>query len=413
MNIGLSLKLKLKVTSDQAERLKTLMMIYRNACNEVSHYYFDHHFRLNQVQLHDRLYNKLRRDYALKSQAAQSVLLTVLARYRSVRTQLSHERVQNGWKLNTNGNPLLDTKGHPIPVFTCKTLDHLWKPIQFARPQADLVFNRDYSFLSDGTLSLNTMGKRIKVSYSTKGFKQYLNQDWKLGTAKLVQRRGKFFLHIGATKEVPDFETQNVKHVAGLDRGLRFLVTGYDEKGKTLFINGKEIMHTRSKYKKLRGQLQAKGTYSAKRRLRKIGQREKRWMADINHQISKALVAHYGANTLFTLEDLTGVRFATEKVSKDRRYEQVSWAFYQLEQFLTYKARLNQSEVIKVDAHYTSQRCPKCGKINKDHRRHETHEYVCENCGTRSNDDRIGAMNIQLLGTQYVSGVAAPHFEKD
>lgn len=34
------------------------------------------------------------------------------------------------------------------------------------------------------------------------------------------------------------------------------------------------------------------------------------------------------------------------------------------------------------------------------------------NCGYRSNDDRIGAMNIQELGKQYVSGVTAPKFKK-
>ena len=44
-------------------------------------------------------------------------------------------------------------------------------------------------------------------------------------------------------------------------------------------------------------------------------------------------------------------------------------------------------------------------------RNHEKHEYHCDNCGYRSNDDRIGAMNIQLLGTQYISGQEQPKFE--
>ncbi len=53
-------------------------------------------------------------------------------------------------------------------------------------------------------------------------------------------------------------------------------------------------------------------------------------MTDVNHQVSKALVDRYGKNTLFVLEDLTGMRTATEKVRKRNRYEIVSWAFYQL-----------------------------------------------------------------------------------
>ncbi|MCT0197785.1 transposase, partial [Lactobacillus helveticus] len=108
----------------------------------------------------------------------------------------------------------------------------------------------------------------------------------------------------------------------------------------------------RRKYKRLRAQLQAKGTKSAKRRLKKIGQRENRWMSDVNHRLTKTLIDHYGSNTIYALEDLTDVRFATEKSPKDQRYEIVSWAFYQFEQFLTYKANLNSSAVAKVPAKY-------------------------------------------------------------
>lgn len=135
-------------------------------------------------------------------------------------------------------------------------------------------------------------------------------------------------------------------------------------------------------------------------------------MTDVNHQLSKTLVNRYGADTLFVLENLVNVRFATEKVVKTKRYEQVSWAFYQLEQFLTYKAHLAGSEVVQVSAKYTSQRCPKCGRINKNNRNHSLHLYQCDRCGYRSNDDHIGTMNIQLLGTQYISGNERPCFNK-
>ena len=46
---------------------------------------------------------------------------------------------------------------------------------------------------------------------------------------------------------------------------------------------------------------------------------------------------------------------------------------------------------------YTSQRCPKCGRINKDNRDHDLHLYHCDCCGYSSNDDRIAAINIQYL----------------
>ncbi|WP_201726765.1 RNA-guided endonuclease TnpB family protein, partial [Lactobacillus helveticus] len=196
------------------------------------------------------------------------------------------------------------------------------------------------------------------------------------------------------------------------DRGLRFLAACYDEKGKSILFSGQKILRKRRKYKKLRAELQAKGTKSAKRRLKKIGQRENRWMSDVNHRLTKTLIDHYGSNTIYALEDLTDVRFATEKSPKDQRYEMLSWVFYQFEQFLTYKANLNSSAVVKVPAKYTSQRCPKCGRIHKDNRDHELHLYTCDKCGYKSNDDRLAAMNIQFLGTLYRSGKEAPQFNK-
>ena len=232
--------------------------------------------------------------------------------------------------------------------------------------------------------------------------------------AKLLQYGKNWYFYISASKELPDYDKNQTQHVVGIDRGLRFLTTCYDEKGKTLFTSGKQILRTRRKYKELRRQLQSKNTKSAKRRLRKIDQRENRWMNDVNHCLSKALVNYYGQNSLFVLEDLKNVTFNTTKHrKKENRYEHNSWAFYQLEQDLIYKARLNNSSVIKVDAHYTSQRCPKCGRINKSNRNHDLHLYICDRCNYKSNDDRIAAMNIQYLGTQYISGQEQAKFTID
>ncbi|TPG82085.1 radical SAM protein [Brevibacillus laterosporus] len=158
----------------------------------------------------------------------------------------------------------------------------------------------------------------------------------------------------------------------------------------------------RAKYKHLRKQLQMRQTASSRRRLKKIGQRENRWMTDVNHTVSKALVEGYGAKTLFVVEDLTGVRNATERVRVKNRYEYVSWAFYQLRQMIEYKALMHQSKVMAVDPRYTSQTCPKCGHTKKANRNKKMHVFCCKACHYTSNDDRIGAMNLQRKGIEYI-----------
>ncbi len=396
-----TIKLRIHVTPEQEVLFRQMTEQYRQACNFVSQYIFDNQFDLTYQSLNKKLYSSLRGLFGLKSQLAQSSIKTTIARYKTVKQQLFRKPYR--YK-DENGN------WQRIP----KDLEWLWKPVFFRRPQTDLVRNRDYSFVDDGqTLSINTLGKRTKCTFESEHFAGYLDGSYQLGTAKLVELKGRWYLHIPVTKAVEDFQKENVRHVVGIDRGLRFLAVSYDEQGKTEFVSGKKIATKRHKFKEVRKQLQSKGTKSAKRKLKAISGRENRWMSDVNHQLSKTLVQKYGKDTLFVLEDLAGVSFEESNLSRTAKqnYDLRSWSFYQLEQFLTYKAHENRSEVLKVSAKYTSQRCPKCGTIRKANRDHHKHLYSCQ-CGYKSNDDRIGAMNIQLLGTMWISGDPHPHYER-
>ena len=400
-NLTKTIKLRIYVTPEQEMLFRQMTEQYRQACNFVSQYIFDNQFNMAYQSLNKKLYSDLRKLFGLKSQLTQSSIKTAISRYKTIKQQL----FQNPYRYkDENGNWQRITK----------TLEWLWKPVFFRRPQADLVRNRDYSFVDDGqVLSINTLGKRTKCTFEGEHFSEYLDGSYDLGTAKLVELKGLWYLHIPVTKIVEDFQNEHVRHVVGIDRGLRFLTVSYDEQGKTEFVSGRKIATKRHKFQEVRKQLQSKGTKAAKRRLKAISGRENRWMSDMNHQISKTLVQKYGKDTLFVLEDLTGVSFEENNLSQNakRNYDLRSWAFYQLEQFLTYKAHENRSEVLKVSARYTSQRCPKCGTIHKGSRDHHKHLYSCQ-CGYKSNDDRIGAMNIQLLGTMWISGDNNPRYER-
>lgn len=407
MEIALTIKAHITLASDKdAQSLASSMEAYRLGCNLTSQYIFDHDFEKSQTKLNKALYNDLRAQFDLKSQMAQSVLRTAIARYKAVETQIKKRpfRYDTGKKDPATGKNILMS----IP----RDLTWLWKPIFFKRPQLDLVRDRDYSFKKNGTVvSLNTLDGRIECGISMPGFDKFLDGSWEFGTAKVLKSGKHWFLHISVTKEIPEYDLDQTEHVVGIDRGLRQIVACYSEQGKSLFHSGKQVARKRQHYKELRRHLQIKNTRSSKRRIRKLGDRENRWMSDYNHCLSKTLVNHYGPNTLFVLEDLTDVTFDTVySRKKENRYEHKSWSFYDLEQKLTYKAHLAGSEVVEVDAHYTSQRCPKCGRINKDNRKHDLHLYICDRCGYRSNDDRIGAMNIQNLGTLYVSGLPNPSY---
>ena len=75
---------KIQIVVDETDKvlLDETMSVYRDACNYVSGYVFQTH-DLKQFSLNKVLYSTLREKFGLKSQMAQSVLKTVIARYRT------------------------------------------------------------------------------------------------------------------------------------------------------------------------------------------------------------------------------------------------------------------------------------------------------------------------------------------
>ena len=159
----------------------------------------------------------------------------------------------------------------------------------------------------------------------------------------------------------------------------------------------------RRKNFKLRQKLQAKGTKSAKRLLKRRHSKESRFATDFNHCISKRLVqVAKGTKRAIVLEDLKGIRERAKKgtrktVCKTMRQTLSSWAFYQLRQFIEYKARAAGVQVIYVDPRNTSRTCSKCGHVDKKSRKNQEH-FVCTVCGHALNADINAALNIARRG---------------
>jgi len=374
MELGTTAKIQIYPTLEQVKILQNTMIQVRNALNYVSEYVFSNKC-FSRYKVQENTYYQNREQHGLRSQMAVSVVRTVIAKYKTNKSN-----------------------GHDFTLVKFKNLEY------------DLVWNKDYSLKPDN-FSVNSLQGRLKIPYETQGMEKYFDNIYKFGTAKLVYKFGKYFLHIPVTKNYPVPDDFNIDKIVGIDLGINFLATVYDSKGKTTFHSGKKIKDKRGQYKDTRKKLQQRGTASARQRIRTMGQRENRHVTDVNHTITKALVNHYGKNTLFVLEDLSGVRLATERVRKKDRYVSVSWAFYQFRQFLEYKATLNGAKVLIVDPAYTSQMCPKCGHIEKANRNKKQHIFKCKNCAYTSNDDRIGAMNLWFKGLQHIESQAKGHAE--
>ena len=379
-----TVKVKLFPNKDQERLLLDTMNQYLKACNFVSEKVCELR-KHNWLSLNNQLYRTLLNLFGMKSHITQSVLRAVDSKYKQKEDRIKKKK------------NLTETQ----------RLDLLYnKPVVFKVSECDLVRRHDYSLLKDVfSIYAHTPNQksnsrnRIKMAYEHKFVDSFLcDPKYKLGTAKLKQIGNKFYLFVPITEKIEPFKKEVTNNIVGIDRGIRFIATSYDSEGNTTFFHGGKVIARRIHFKNKRAELQRKGTPSARRRIKAMGHRENRWMRDVNHCVSKALVNKHPANTLFVLEDLTNVRKSTQRVKKERKYTQVSWSYYDFEMKLKYKALIKGNYVINVPANYTSQRCPVCGHVQDTNRDKEKHCFCCRKCGYRSNDDRIGAMNLFLMG---------------
>jgi IS605 OrfB family transposase len=202
----------------------------------------------------------------------------------------------------------------------------------------------------------------------------------------LLLRNGIFYLAV--TVDAPEATPDDPIGALGVDLGVIHLAVDSDGE----FYSGEQVDKVRERTDNLKAKLQSKGTKSAKRHLKKVSERESRFRRNINHIISKRLVSKAkDTHRQIALEDLKGIGDSTVRKAERRRHK--SWAFNQLRQFITYKAKIAGILVKLVDPKYTSQTCPRCGFVSKANRKSQL-LFTCQYCGFASNADLVGATNI-------------------
>ncbi|NJO82207.1 MAG: IS200/IS605 family element transposase accessory protein TnpB [Blastochloris sp.] len=341
-------QLKLHPTPDQAAALDLTLTTANAAWTYISDVAWDHQ-TFKQYDLQKRVYRIVRDHYGLSAQ------MTV----RCV------AKVGDAYKLNTQTKRTF--KPHGASAYDSRILSF--------RP-------------ADQTVSIWTMHGRIRVPF-VGGARQWAYLRYQQGESDLVCHKGTWYLL--ATCDLPDPDEQEVDGVLGVDLGITNLAVDSDGHVHT----GDHIEQQRQWYATRRQRLQQVGTKSTKRRLKKLAGRQRRFQRDINHCISKHLVAKaQGTRRALALEDLKHIRQRTEHtVRHTQRSRHSNWAFAQLRQFLTYKARMVGIPVYLVDAAYTSQTCCVCGFVSRDNRKSQS-LFWCGSCGASHHADSNAAGNI-------------------
>jgi len=255
---------------------------------------------------------------------------------------------------------------------------------------------RVLSFHGLNSASLWAIGGRVEVPFLCGPYQQ-ARQGRIQGQADLVLRDGIFYLL--CTIDMPEDTPIEPQDVMGVDLGVVNLATTSD--GTT--HSGVSVEACRSRYAKRRQRLQRAATLAQmdgkrpkniRRALKRIARKEARFRRDVNHCISKTLVAACkGTERGIALEDLKDIR-SRSRFRKPQRARMTGWAFDQLRFFVEYKAQLVGVPVVFVDPRNTSRGCCQCGHVAKANRQTQA-RFSCRQCGYTTNADFNAAINIR------------------
>jgi len=340
------MQIKLKFDTEQKKFLLGTIKEANAACNELSEFAFENKI-FNQFKLHKAKYHSVKSSFNL---SAQMVVRCI-------------SKVSDSYKKDKK-------KQRQFKEFGAITYD-----------ERILSYN-----IGKRIASIWSIDGRLKIPFIPYPEK-YLS--FMKGEADLIYKKGKFFLF--QTCEVPEEEIKDVEEFLGVDFGINNIATLSNGKN----YSSKKLNNYRERRQKIRSSIQSKGTRGSKKLLKRLRGRESRTASIINHTISKDIVAIAKTeNKGIALENLKGIRKSTFKRNKTFRTKLGKWSFYQLKQYLLYKAKLNGIPIIEIPPAYTSKMCNVCKHLGN----RNNQKFKCDFCGNSTDADFNASLNIRNWG---------------
>ena len=337
--------IKLETSENDRARLLETMRIY----NEASNFVADKTFALkltNKYVLHKIVYREIRERFNLSAQFAIRVIAKMVEAYK---------------------------KKSIKPTFRCLGA------IQYDQRNSRISIDRVSIMTLQGRLVLTT---RIG-DYQRERFDMGIIK----GQSDLIYRQGVFYLVVA--QDVPEKSEYDPVDVLGIDLGIENISVDSDRQ----VFESKKTEHVRKRYSRLRSILQHIGTRSAKRKLKKLSGRERRFKKDVNHVISKAIISKAKCTArAIGIEDLKYVHRRPRVIVKSQRDRHSKWSFAELRSFLSYKAKREGVPLRVICPENTSRQCPKCQYVDKKNR--NKNQFECLVCGYKDMADYVAALNI-------------------
>jgi IS605 OrfB family transposase len=301
-------------------------------------------------------------------------------------------------------------------ILTNKVSIPSYKSVNLPIPTSKKVYVENGTYIYDfpGT-------KHTKEMYGDIKFELYFGKDksnnkvivdrtidetYKMCTSTIQYDGKDIFLYmvVNIPNQIKDVDPNKVM---GIDLGINRPVTMYitDEKRQPQQINiNDKIQHDRMRMMKQRRSLQqslkyAKGGHGRAKKTKSMEdfrEKESHWAQTINHTISANVIKtalEYNVGVI-KMEDLTGI------TTNKNDYFFKSWGYYQLQNYIKYKAEQVGIKIKWINPMNTSRECPTCNNVHEENRsKVDVTKFACVN--TKCKDylkvvdaDVVGATNI-------------------
>jgi putative transposase len=313
-------KLIFQSDSDK-EKLIKMLESQRFAWNECSKVKFDKVTKNSIVELHSAFYYPFRRlNPEIPSQVIISAEQSVLSAYRSIKS--------NKQKIDKS----------PEKKKLSIRLD-----------------KRTYSY-KNGVFSIISLEKRVKCQPYLYPKLQDLFVKYRFCDPLLFVKDGEIWICL--TFDIPEVLSPN-KLCIGVDMGI--VNAAATSEGNLYQDKRFNARKRKLRFNKRKLQSKSKTSKSARRKLKKLKNRERNINKNFSHHLANKIISDTKADTI-VLENLKSLKVKKHKYQNKNKISQVP--MFDLRRILTYKALLSNKQVITVSPAYTSQIDHRTGKLD-------------------------------------------------
>ncbi|EKI4464059.1 transposase [Staphylococcus pseudintermedius] len=312
--------------------------------------------------------------------------------------------------LNGNASNITFKRNQPVPI----TSRMIFITKESGKYYAELTLLSPEKAKELGRKGKN--GTRIKFLLSSKGQEKVILDRLTSGEYDLrdshihVKKKGNKLtnhLIVAYRHKVRNDKDLIPNKVLGVDLGVsKAAYMAVSESPVSEYINGGEIEQFRNGVEARRNSMRNQLKYHSNNRsghgratklkpLEKLREKVSNFRKLTNHRYAKFIVDIALKNncSIIQMEELKGI-------SKNDTFLK-RWSYFDLQEKIETKAIAVGIEVKKVSPKFTSQRCNKCGYIDKESRKSQE-KFECVNCGHKTNADLNAARNLSILNVEKV-----------